>query len=85
MRSLRKVLPAWRAGSWRLFQACTCLVISVPDTFICRLHIIIQYWRWLPAGYAIFLFLVHRLKCRIHNSAHSREEETAADCMNSDQ
>ena len=37
------------------------------------------------AGYAIFLFLVFRLKCRIHNSARSRDKETSADCMNSDQ
>ena len=31
------------------------------------------------AGYAIFLFLVYRLKCRIHNSARSRDEETSED------
>lgn len=37
------------------------------------------------AGYAIFLFLVHRLIRRVYNSWHSREEEPAADCMNSDQ
>lgn len=36
-------------------------------------------------GYALFLFLVYRLKCRIHNSLRSRDEEASADCMNSDQ
>lgn len=56
----------------------------------CRyLHLPSAYYYIILAlaatGYAIFLFLVYRLKCRIHNSARSRDGETSADCMNSDQ
>lgn len=71
------------------------LMAIVPGVYLLAylsaryLHLPSAYYYTILAlaatGYAIFLFLVYRLKCRIHNSARSRDGETSADCMNSDQ